>query len=154
MKNQQAGGVVSFIIVAVALTGLLLGGLYLSKSQGRADRNSDTSTPQVAAPSQEEQKSENGGEQQQNNETRQNQEQPASGSTTNPGDQNSGTSPQTNGSQSTTQDRVATTGPSDEIPETGPGETAATIIALSILTFAGYRFVSTRRLRRNSALSR
>ena len=48
MKNKQAGGIVSFIIVTVALAGLLAGGLYLSKQQGRTARDNDTSTPQVA----------------------------------------------------------------------------------------------------------
>ena len=48
MRNKQAGGIVSFIIVAVALAGLLAGGLYLSKQQGRAARENDTSTPQVS----------------------------------------------------------------------------------------------------------
>lgn len=155
MRNQQAGGVVSFIIVAVALTGLLVGGLYLSKSQGRAARESDSSTPQVAAPAKDESKTKEPAKEEK--------PAPATPSTSQPQTQNQGTaSPQsalrqqTPASQtpSTSQNRVAATGPSDTLPSTGPGEAFATVLALGALTFTASRFVSARRSVRSAALNR
>lgn len=151
MKSKQAGGIVSFIIVAVALAGLLAGGLYLSKNQGRTARDNDTSTPQVATPNQEEQKPQD----QQATPKEGEQAAPATPSTppTN-NNQNQQATPQ-QPAPSTSQpqrDRVANTGPSEELPATGPGETAAVTLAVSILAFTGYRLLQSRRSLRRSAL--
>lgn len=149
MSNKQAGGIVSFIIVAIALAGLLAGGLYLSKYQGRVARDNDTSTPQVATPNQEEQKKE---------------EPTTPGNNEQPGTTAPSTPPTNNQNQQTTppqpapstsqpqRDRVANTGPSEELPVTGPGETAAVTLAVSALAFTGYKLFQSRRGLRRSAL--
>ena len=156
MKSKQAGGIVSFIIVAVALTGLLAGGLYLSKQQGRTARESDTSTPQVTTVQGDnkqntEEKGSNATEEetaqpapQTNSGTAQNQPQPAP---SNSGNRGAATPNSTN----TRTDRVATTGPSS-VPATGPTETAAVGLGLGALVFTGYRFAQSRRALRTSAL--
>lgn len=155
MRNKQAGGIVSFIIVAVALAGLLAGGLYLSKQQGRAARENDTSTPQVSTTDTkektDEKKNESGAERdeaqqapQGNSETRQEQSRPATNDTPSGG----ATTPN-NGNTRT--DRVATTGPST-VPSTGPTETAIVSLALGVIVFTAYRFVQSRRTLRASAL--
>lgn len=150
MRNQQAGGVVSFIIIAVALTGLLVGGLYLSKNQGRAARNSDTSTPQVTAPAKQEQRTEKEPTKEPAPEAK-----PAP-TPAKPAPQTPATSSQRSatGQQTTPQNRVANTGPSDTLPATGPAQTSATFLALAVLTFASYRFILARRDRRAAALGR
>lgn len=154
MQNKQAGGIVSFIIVLVALAGLLASGLYLSKQQGRTARDNDTSTPQVATPDTNEEEAgrpedegtgANEGTPQQNPqgtaENRQEQPQSTPGATS-PGT----TAPRT--------DRVANTGPSAEIPSTGPTETVIVTLALGTLVFTSYRLVDSRRSLRRSALRR
>ena len=151
MKNKQAGGIVSFIIVAVALAGLLAGGLYLSKQQWRTARDNDTSTPQVST-------------NQNNDQAKKTDEQ--KDDTSGAGDRQNDPAPQQNTQGSTGQnqnqpapttpapgsDRVANTGPSAELPSTGPTETAAVSLALGVLVFAGYRALQSRRALRRSAL--
>jgi hypothetical protein len=152
MVNKQRGGIVSFVVVGVVLAGLLAGGLYLSKQQGREART-DVPAPQVA-------------------ERDTDREEPASPTVrdetrpaeTSEGAQNSGrdTAPATSqpsgtGTTRTDQrtdqrtDHVANTGPSD-IPATGPAETMVTVIALVGLTFAAHRHFGSRRSRRAAAL--
>lgn len=148
MHNNQRGGIVSFVVVGVVLAGLLVGGLYLSKQQGREART-DVPAPQVA-------------------ERGTDREEPASPTVrdeTRPAESNEGagssgrdTAPATNqpsgtGTARTDQrtDRVANTGPSD-IPATGPAETMVTVIALIGLTFAAHRHFGSRRSRRAAAL--
>lgn len=154
MQNKQAGGIVSFIIVLVALAGLLAGGLYLSKQQGRTARDNDTSAPQVANPDTNEEETgrpedeaagtnEDTPQQNPQDTTENREEQPqAAPGTSNPGT----TAPRT--------DRVANTGPSTEIPSTGPTETIIVTLALGTLVFTGYRLVDSRRTLRRSALRR
>lgn len=152
MKSKQAGGIVSFIIVAVALAGLLAGGLYLSKQQGRTARDNDTSTPQVTTTEGNERSNEEKGAEnteegaakqspQTNTGTTQNQPQTA------PAGRGSAAP---NGNSRT--DRVASTGPSETLPSTGPTETTVVSLALAALVFTGYRFVQSRRALRASAL--
>lgn len=148
MYSNQRGGVVSFIIVAVALAGLLGGALYFSKQQGREARDA-TPAPQITeredvpANTKDEQPAEN---------TPQN----GTAQTPNtPGAQNQQPQSQTTPSTRTPAagaDRVAGTGPSQQLPSTGPAETTAVVVALSALTFAGYMLVSSRRGLRHSAL--
>ena len=153
MRNKQAGGIVSFIIVAVALAGLLAGGLYLSKQQGRTARDNDTSTPQVSITETkdktEEQKSTPPADQEESQQapqgstgSRQEQPRPTTNNATN------GTSTPNNRT-----DRVATTGPST-VPSTGPTETVVVSLALGVIVFTSYRFVQSRRTLRASALHR
>lgn len=151
MRNKQAGGIVSFIIVAVALAGLLAGGLYLSKQQGRTARDADTSTPEVTTT--EQKGTENTEEEaakptpEANAGTAQNQ--PQSTPNTPP---NQRTTPPTSNNPRT--DRVASTGPSEAIPSTGPTETIAVSLGLGTLVFTVYRFTQSRRALRTSALRR
>ena len=152
MKSKQAGGIVSFIIVAVALAGLLAGGLYLSKQQGRTARDNDTSTPQVTTTEGNERSNEEKGtdtteegaaDQSPQSNTGTTQDQPQ-------------TAPAGRGSaapnSNSRTDRVASTGPSETLPSTGPAETTAVSLALAGLVFTGYRFVQSRRALRASAL--
>ena len=148
MHSNQRGGIVSFIIVAVALAGLLGGALYFSKQQGREARDA-TPAPQISeredtpANTDDDQPAANA---------------PQSGTTQTPntsGTQNQQPQSQTSPSTRTPAagaDRVANTGPSQELPSTGPAETAAVVVGLSALTFAGYMLVSSRRGLRHSAL--
>lgn len=156
MKSKQAGGIVSFIIVAVALAGLLAGGLYLSKQQGRTARDNDTTTPQVTTTEGSEQSNEEKGtenteegaaEQPAQTNTGTAQNQPQATPNTSAG---RGSATPSNGSART--DRVATTGPSESIPSTGPTETVAVTLGLAALVFTGYRFAQSRRALRASAL--
>lgn len=155
MQSKQAGGIVSFIIVAVALAGLLAGGLYLSKQQGRTARDNDTSAPEVSVTETKEEPAEEGasdaaGEatQQQapqaNQEATQNSSQPTQNTPSNRGDSAAGAA-------TGRTDRVATTGPST-VPSTGPTETAVVSVGLAALVFTGYRFALSRRALRASAL--
>ena len=152
MKSKQAGGIVSFIIVAVALAGLLAGGLYLSKQQGRTARDNDTSTPQVTTTEGNERSNEEKGtdtteegaaDQSPQSNTGTTQDQPQ----TVPAGRGSA-APKGNSRT----DRVASTGPSETLPSTGPAETTAVSLALAGLVFTGYRFVQSRRALRASAL--
>ena len=153
MKNKQAGGIVSFIIVAVALAGLLAGGLYLSKHQGRVARDTDTSVPQVTTKKSNEQatkeksedKTKDSAPQQQSSTGTAQTQQPAATPST------SGGGTPTSGSSSGRTDRVANTGPSS-VPSTGPTETLAVSLALGALVFTGYRFLQSWHAFRNSAL--
>lgn len=155
MKNNQAGGIVGFVVIGLILVGLFAGGLYFSKSQGRVARENDTTTPQVATEQKPEQKSEESAKPEPKKQeatpapTESSQTAPV-GSTSQP-TQNSTSRPATT-PQATNQ--VATTGPSDQLPATGPGETFATIIVLAILSFTTFKFVRSRRDLLHSALRR
>lgn len=151
MKNKQAGGIVSFIIVALVLAGLLAGGLYLSKYQGRVTRENDTRTPQVTTQNEDENKQENPGASGSNNE-----ETGTASPSTPPANQPAPQQPAPRQPAPSTpqpqRDRVANTGPSDTLPATGPGETAAVTLAVSVLAFTGYKLFQSRRSLRRSAL--
>lgn len=148
MKNNQAGGIVGFVVIGLVLVSLLAGGLYVSKTQGRQARENDTSTPQVAAPQKPKETTKPAPKQQTPHSTDQKGKTAPAGNTSQPA-QNSTTRP---APQPTNQ--VATTGPSDDIPSTGPGETAATVLMLSVLSFTTYKFVQSRRDVYRSALKR
>jgi FtsZ-interacting cell division protein ZipA len=159
MQNKQAGGIVSFIIVLVALAGLLAGGLYLSKQQGRTARDNDTSTPQVATnQNEDERQDQQQGAQNRDNGTEQETPAPAApqqNTQTPPTNQQNQRQNQPQTSPSTTSpgaDRVANTGPSDTLPSTGPSETVAVTLGLFALVFTGYRLAQSRRALRRSAL--
>lgn len=151
MKNKQAGGIVSFIIVAVVLVGLLAGGLYFSKRQARLAHDSDTSTPKVST----------------TQTSKQEEKKHQSGTNTSNGSNDAATKPQSSTSQNQPQaapststpkapssNRVANTGPSEGLPSTGPTETAAVTLALGALVFTGYQLQQSRRKLRRSALRR
>lgn len=142
MHSNQRGGIVSFIIVAVALAGLLGGALYFSKQQGREARDT-TPTPQISQ--RDESKEETTKDEQPAGGIPQNNQAQGTGSAQTP------TTPSTR-TPATGTDRVATTGPSQDLPATGPAETTAVVAGLSALTFAGYMLVSSRRGLRHSAL--
>ncbi|MEO5499098.1 MAG: hypothetical protein ABIR46_01200 [Candidatus Saccharimonadales bacterium] len=154
MKNNQAGGIVTFLVIALALAGLLAGGLYASKQMGRADRTNDTSTPQVT---QNEDKTQSEDEE----DVAQREQDEAAPSTTTPKADNTPESKPTTTppasappTAATPTDRVANTGPSDTLPATGPAETTAAVFVLSGLTFALYRHAQSRRHLRRNALHR
>jgi type IV secretory pathway VirB10-like protein len=131
MKSNQRGGVISFVIVALALTGLLAGGLYLSKNQGRVARDTDTSTPQISPVKKDETSKKT--EEKTPEETK-----PA---TTTP-------------APTTPTNRVANTGPSEALPVTGPGDVAIITLGLGTLAFTGFRLVQSRRSVHHAALRR
>ena len=173
MSNKQSGGVVSFIIVAIALAGLLASGLYYSKHQARIARENDTSQPQVQAPAEtpvkneqtkpEEKKDENKDKpvataptQQQNNQTQPKAQNSTPSDTTKPKPE---TKPGSGSSRQEAPKTTPTTGPSSlantgpsELPETGPADALASILALAGLTFVGYRLSQSHRNLRRSAL--
>lgn len=146
MKDNQAGGIVSFVVVGLVLVGLLAGGLYYSKYQGRQARNNETSTPQVTTTTsdkKDEAKPENMAGQT---------PQPTSPSGSNQTAPKATPQPTPAPAQPT--DRVATTGPSEDIPSTGPRETSAVVLVVSLLTFAATAFVHSRRQLRTTSLRR
>lgn len=155
MKSKQAGGIVSFIIVAVALAGLLAGGLYLSKQQGRTARDNDTSAPKVATSEDKQQATDEKDSEAPKEGSAQQAPQAKPGTAQNQpqaAQNNAGSrGAVTPNSSSTRTDRVANTGPSS-VPSTGPTETAAVGLALGALVFTGYRFAQSRRSLRDSAL--
>ena len=155
MKNKQAGGIVSFIIVTVALAGLLAGGLYLSKQQGRTARDNDTSTPQVATNNGNEPNNATNQQGKGDSDAKEEQDKPADTPAPAPQQNTQGTGNQNQPAPSTStpgSDRVANTGPSEQLPSTGPGETAAVSLALGSLVFTGYMALQSRRTVRRSAL--
>jgi cytoskeletal protein RodZ len=119
MSNKQRGGVAVFVIVALVMAGLLLGGLYLSKHTARIAHDTNTTKPQVAT------KDENK-------------------SKTTPAPEK--TSPTTKApvtSAPEQQTKVPTT--PAPIAATGPTDTLATIVALSALAYASYWLAQSRR---------
>lgn len=152
MYNNQRGGIVSFIIVAVALAGLLGGALYFSKQQGREARDA-TPAPQISQrdeSKEETTKDEQPAENAPQSGTPQNNQAPTQPAAQNQQSQGA-TSPSTR-TPSAGADRVANTGPSQDLPATGPAETTAVVLGLAALTFAGYMLLSSRRGLRRSAL--
>lgn len=155
MNSKQAGGIVTFLVIALALTGLLIGGLYASKQMGRADRTNDTSTPQVT-------QNEDNTQSEDEEDAAQREEEEAAPATAEPTPETKPTpsptpapTPSPSPPASTTPtDRVATTGPSDTLPATGPAETTAAVFVLSGLTFAVYRHAQSRRQLRRTSLRR
>lgn len=152
MKSKQAGGIVSFIIVALALAGLLAGGLYFSKQQARTARESDTSGPQISTT---QTKTQDKKDDEKNAGTSS-----EAGSTGTPAPQQNapkpsqGQTPTTPTPSNPSSNRVANTGPSENLPSTGPTETATVGLALGALVFTGYRLIDSRRTLRRSALRR
>ena len=147
MKSNQSGGVVSFVVVTLALIGLLAGGLYLSKSQARQARDNGDATPQVVTDtSKDESKSEDKASQEAapKENDKDTQTAPTTGDTR---QQDSGRSTATPST-----DRVANTGPSSEIPATGPADVVAYTFALGSLAFTSTYLIRSRRLVRASAL--
>lgn len=153
MKNNQAGGIVSFVVIGLILVGLLAGGLYFSKSQGRVARENDTTTSQVATEQKAEETTKPEAKEETPRATEQQGQTAPTGSTTQPA-QNNTSRPSANPQAPSDTNRVATTGPSDTLPATGPGETFATIMALAILSFTTFKFVRSRRDLLHSALRR
>lgn len=152
MHSNQRGGIVSFIIIAVALAGLLGGALYFSKQQGREARDA-TPAPQIG---QRDESKDDAAKDEQPTEgapqsgTAENDQAPNRTETGNQQPQ-SPAAPSTR-TPSAGADRVANTGPSQELPATGPAETTAVVLGLGTLTFAGYMLLSSRRGLRHSAL--
>lgn len=145
MQSRQSGGIVTFAIVAVVLAGLLAGGLYMSKQQGRVATNGGPTQSQPAPNDQtarpETAKQNNGAPAAPAKPSEPEQSKPAP--STQP--------PQT--SSTSTSQPVASTGPT-EVPSTGPTETALVSGVFGVLAFAGYRLAVSRRGLRRSALSR
>jgi cytoskeletal protein RodZ len=154
MKSNQRGGVVSFVIVALALAGLLGGGLYLSKHQARLARDGNTTTPQVTITKPDNKKDDSA--------TKKPEETTVKPATTEPRDsttqQPAATTPKptpattTPAAQTPATNRVANTGPSEPLPETGPSEVVVVTIGLSALAFTGYRLLQSRRSLQRAAL--
>ena len=135
MKDSQRGGIASFVVVALVLTGLLAGGLYLSKHQARVAREKGTTT-QVATQNQIQSESTN----------------PKEG-TTDPTARNEQTPSTKPTPVIPTPTTPAPSAPSaTTVPDTGPTEVAAVTIGLSGLTYAGALFVQTRTRSRRSSL--
>ena len=132
---QERGGVVSFIIITLALAGLLAGGLYLSKHQARIARDTGSSNVTVNEPgtSGEAGKTESGSE--------------TSSGTAGSSDETQ--APATGAGHTSS---VATTGPST-VAASGPTDVLVTTIGLMVLTATSYTFVASRRSLVRSALS-
>lgn len=132
---QERGGVVSFIIITLALAGLLAGGLYLSKHQARVARDTGSSTATVSEP---ETSGETGTAE--------------SGNETSAGSDTSSSTSQTPAAGTGHTSSVATTGPST-VAASGPTDVLVTTIGLMVLTATVYTFVASRRSLVRSALS-
>ncbi len=148
MKNNQAGGIVTFVLIGLALAVLLGGGLYASKQMGRANRTNDSSKPQVV------QNNDNTQSEDEETAARREEDEVAPATTTPKTETKPQPKPTTPPVATAPTDRVANTGPSEALPATGPAETGAAVFVLSGLTFAVYRFAQSRRELRRNALRR
>ena len=128
--KQERGGVVSFIIITLALAGLLAGGLYLSKHQARSARTDNVPAVTVTEPTN---SSEEKGE-------------------TNSATQQKSDAKDTSSNSTGHTSSVATTGPST-VAASGPSDVFVTGAGLMVLTGSLYAFSSSRRSLIRSALS-
>lgn len=158
MKNNQAGGVVSFIIVALVLAGLFAGGLYWSKQQGREARENTQSQPVATSDKQKQSDAKKEDSQSKPDASAgQNNTQGSTQGTANNSATPKPAAPPAQNSRQAGSRGVAVTGPSGdggEIPATGPAETVATTFGLAVIAFTLYRLVHSRRSVRQSALNR
>lgn len=136
VSQKEQGGVLSFIIIGLVLTVLLVGGVLLAKQQARLARSdTGTSTTQdlsndTSAPADETPQSDN----------------PATGGTSS-GDSSDSTGLGDNNS-------LPTSGPSgvDTIPSAGPANIMAGAVGLGAATAGVYMYVQSSRRVRSSAL--
>ncbi len=131
--TQERGGVVSFIIITLALAGLLAGGLYLSKHQARVARDTGSTNVSVKEPetSGEAGTTENG--------------------SANSSDEDASSTAQSPAASTGHTSSVATTGPSS-VAASGPTDVFVTTVGLMVLTATTYTFVASRRSLVRSAL--
>lgn len=124
-RNEQ-GGVLSFVLVGVLLTLLLVGGIWLAKNQARTARTTDVSTSES---------------------------QPVMPETTDRENESSG-SPSTTDTETTDDETsVAVTGPSEaeSLPSTGPEDIIIPVLVLAGLCGGLYAHTqSSRRLARSA----
>lgn len=143
MYRNQRGGIVSFIVIAVALAGLLGGALYFSKQQGREARN-DAPAPKI---SQREDKAPETAKPENKADDAPATSQPVPGNDSpEPRAQEQAPAPTTSTS------RVANTGPTQELPATGAAEDGIAAVAFGVIAFAGYKLFGARRQRQRAAL--
>ena len=165
-RRYEQGGVVSFLVIALALSALLIGGIFLMKNQARSARetnqvavNEPQSEEQSEAPAEEEDK------------TSATEGQPTEGQDPTPAPTNNQnptpatpSQPATPAPTSTsapttgTTNRVATTGPSygeeatGTLPSTGLEDAIAPLFAIGGLGTGLYLYAESQRKMRTSAL--
>lgn len=127
-RTNQQGGIVSFIVIGIALASLLFGGLYLSKQQARIAR--DGSSPVITAPAIDQDDSSTGTD-----------TIPA----TDTADSTSSAETTAPRTSQTATPQVVRTGPSTSVPATGPEDAAMGIFALGIVVYALTYLIYSRR---------
>ena len=148
MKNKQSGGVVSFVVIAAVLAGLLAGGLYFSKHQARVAREGDRTTPTVVTDTKE------GKQDGKKPDVATRNDVPAGAGTSDEakkGETDASTT-QRGEAKPPVSPRVAVTGPSEQIPETGAADAFAGLAAVVSLVFAGGAALQARRRVARTAL--
>lgn len=147
MKNKQSGGVISFVVIAVVLAGLLAGALYFSKHQARVAREGDRTVPDVVVDTKE-------GKNSKKPDVATRDDVPTGAGTSDEAKKNDPGAPTTQRGEAKPSEapRVAATGPSEQIPETGPADVFATFIAIVSLSFAGGVALQARRRVARTAL--
>lgn len=117
MKQKREGGSVpGFIVAAIILVGLLMGGAYFVQQQGKNKQ----SNPPISA------------------------EQPKEGEQK-PAEETATSPPATNTPQPTPNNSTTQPSPASHLPQSGPADTLVTILMLGILAGAVISFLQSRR---------
>lgn len=145
-QSKESGGIISFVIVSLALAGLLLGGLYYSKQTAQSAGTNTNSTIEIAK--------DNAVDKSSSNEPAKSAEESTPAA---PSDSPSTPAQTTPPSRTETpagpnQPKIGVTGPS-QVAETGPADTLMTLIVLSGLAFAGSKAIQAHRRVTRSALN-
>lgn len=169
-RRYEQGGVVSFVIVAVALAALLVGGLWWAKMQRSQTTAVNQPTSQVAktqdekpnpAVSAEDEAESSDGSSEKASNSSQNTNSETTATTSAPAsEQSSETSSTSNASttpsvatETESSPSVASTGPAASvIPSTGPTDVLAVLAALGAVSFGIYAYVQSSKRVRASAL--
>jgi len=151
-SGRQTGNVIAFIIVGIALAGLLAGGIYISKQQGRVASRTDTVSVDTSGES-----SKTGEEKTQEGATppaQQPAQTPQQPAQTTPQPQSAppvATTGPSGDASSTPQPQVPHTGPSS-IASTGPADGVLPAITFGLLTIGLLSYLRSSRTYRSTAL--
>lgn len=147
-KRYQGGAIISFIVVTIVITAVLVGGIVWLRQRSETARQNEVATNEQELIGEDlgnESTSTSKSDTEKNDQKRRQSSASDSKSAT---EQKSDVSSTTRGDdreQSSRSSVEHTPSSTDSLPETGPAETAGVLVALGALAYAGTHYVTSRR---------
>lgn len=147
-RENQGGSIVTFIVVALMLSGLVIGGVYVTRQYGEDIRfaTEDGQTDRDENLPQNDTNEDNVDSENRTDTDAENSDEPET--TLLPGDADDRdvvTPPESKGAPVESEEEPAP----EVIPQTGPAESIATMLVAALITFSGVNYIRSRRIREN-----